>query len=169
MPIVAADIKIRLSGGAANSDVNASLGGARSSTEVTDNTVSNLFDTVDGTESLAGDTEYRCIYIYNNHGTLSMTNVRVYISSNTTSADDTWTIGLGTAAINATEQTVVDENTSPTGVTFSAPTTYAGGLASADIPAGQHRSVWYKRVVNAGAAAIDANAISLKVDCDTAA
>jgi len=98
-----------------------------------------------------------------------MQAVRIYISSNTTSADDTWTIGLGTSAINGTETAVADENTAPASVTFSAPTDYAGGLASADIPAGQHRSVWYKRVVSAGAAAIDSNSISLKVDCDTSA
>ncbi len=35
MPIVAADIDFRLSGGAANSDPNAALGGAKSSTEIT--------------------------------------------------------------------------------------------------------------------------------------
>jgi len=169
MAITSSDIKIRLSGGAANSNVNLSLGGARSSTEVTDNTLNNIFDDVSGSESLPGDTEYRCVYLYNNHGTLTAQNVRIYISSNTTSADDTWTIGLGTSAINGTETAVADENTAPASVTFSAPTDYAGGLASADIPAGQHRSVWYKRVVTAGAAAIDANAISLKFDCDTAA
>jgi hypothetical protein len=169
LAITSSDIKIRLSGGAANADVNLSLGGAKSTVEVVDNTLINLFDNVDGTESTAGDIEYRCVYIHNNHGSLTMQNVRVYISSNTTSADDTWTIGLGTAAINATEQTIPDENTAPTGVTFSAPTDYAGGLASADIPPSQHRSVWYKRIVNATAAAIDANAISLKFDCDTAA
>ena len=44
MAIVASDIKIRLSGGGANSDVNASLGGAKSSVEVTDNSLHNLFD-----------------------------------------------------------------------------------------------------------------------------
>lgn len=169
MPIVNTDIKIRLSGGAANSDVNASLGGARSSTETVDNTVNNLFDSISGAESTAGDTEYRCVYVYNNHGTLTMQNVRIYILSNTTSADDTWTIGLGTAAINATEQTIANESTAPSGVTFSAPTDYAGGLASADIPAGQHRSIWYKRVVNAGAAAASNNAITLNFDADTAA
>jgi len=170
MPIVNTDLKIRLPGGSANTNVNASIGGARSSTEVTDNSLNNIFDDVSGSESLPGDTEYRCIYLYNNHGTLTAQNVRIYISSNTTSADDTWTIGLGTSAINGTEQgPLADENTAPSGVTFSAPTDYAGGLASADIPAGQHRSVWYKRVVTAGAAAIDANAISLKFDVDTSA
>jgi hypothetical protein len=169
MAIVASDIKIRLSGGAANSDVNAALGGAKSSTEVTDNTLNNLFDDVDGTESNAGDTEYRCVYIHNGHGSLTMQNVRIYIGTNTSSTDDTWEISLGTAAINATEQTIANENTAPSGTSFSAPTTYAGGLASADIPAGQHRSIWYKRIVSASAVADNNDAVTIKVDCDTAA
>jgi len=170
MPIVASDIKIRLSGGAANADVNASLGGVKSSTEVVDNTLHNLFDQVTGSESAAGDTEYRCIYIHNGHGSLTMQNVRVYIQTNSTSADDTWEIGLGTAALNATEQTVVDENTSPTGVTFSGSAiSYATGLAPPDIPFGQHKAIWYKRIVNAGAAAINNNSVTINVDCDTAA
>lgn len=169
MPIVATDIQIRLSGGAANSNVNVSLGGAKSSTQVTDNTLNNLFDDVSGSESLAGDTEYRCVYIHNAHASLTMQNVRVYISSNTSSADDTWEIGLGSAALNATEQTVVDENTAPSAVTFSAPTTYAAGLAPADIPFGQHRSIWYKRIVNAAAAANNNDTITINIDCDTAA
>ena len=46
MPIVAADIKEYLSGGGSNSDPNAALGGAISSTEVTDNTTHNLWDVV---------------------------------------------------------------------------------------------------------------------------
>lgn len=170
MAITSSDLIIRLSGGSGNTNVNASIGGAKSSTAVTDNTLNNIFDSIDGTESTSGDTEYRCVYLHNNHGTLTAQNVRVYIQSNTTSADDTWTIGLGTSAINGTEQgPLADESTAPSGVTFSAPTTYAGGLASADIPAGQHRSVWYKRVCNAGAAAIDNNAATINFDCDTAA
>jgi hypothetical protein len=169
MAIVAADIKIRLSGGAANSDVNASLGGAKSSTEVTDNTLHNLFDQVTGTESNAGDTEYRCVYVHNGHGSLTMQNTHVYISSNTTSADDTFDIALAGEGLNVTAETVANENTAPAGETFSAPTTYAGGLDMGNIPSGQHYALWIRRTVNAGAGAIDNNSATLKVDCDTAA
>src|ERR1041385_1698976 len=128
MPIASSDIKIFLSGGSGNSDPNASLGGVKSSTEVTDNTLNNLFDDVSGTESNAGDTEYRCVYVYNNHGTLSMQNTHVYISSNTSSADTTFDIALAGEGVNATAETVANENTAPVGESFSAPTTYAAGL-----------------------------------------
>lgn len=170
MPIVASDIKIRLSGGASNSDPNASLGGVKSSTEVTDNTLNNLYDQVSGSESASGDTEYRCVYIHNSHASLTMQNVRVYISTNSTSTDDTWEVALGSAALNATEQTISDEGTAPTGVTFSnTAISYATGLAPPDIPFGQHKAIWYKRIVSAGAAAFNNDTITVNIDCDTAA
>ena len=171
MPIVASDIKVRLSGGAANSDPNASLGGAKSSVEVVDNTLSNIYDQVSGSESAAGDTEYRCVYIHNGHASLTMQNVRVYISTNSTSPNDAWEIALGSAALNATEQTVADETTPPTAVTFSnTAISYATGLAPPDIPFSQpHKAIWYKRIVSAGAAAFNNDTITVSIDCDTAA
>jgi hypothetical protein len=48
VPIVAADIHLRLSGGAANTNANASLGGAKSSTSIVDNVLNNLWDNVTG-------------------------------------------------------------------------------------------------------------------------
>jgi|ERR1041384_5337589 hypothetical protein len=169
MPIASSDIKIFLSGGSGNTDPNASLGGVKSSTEVTDNTLNNLFDDVSGTESNAGDTEYRCVYVYNNHGTLSMQNTRVYISSNTSSADTTFDIALAGEGVNATAETVANENTAPVGESFSAPTTYAGGLDMGTIAAGQRYGLWIRRTVTAGAAADNADTATIKYDCDTAA
>jgi hypothetical protein len=168
LPIIASELELRLSGGAGNTDVNASLGGAKSSTAVTDNVLNNLWDNISGTESSAGDTEYRCVYIHNADGAITAENVRIYISTDTTSATEEVDIGLGTAAINATEQTVANESTAPSGVTFSHPTDYAGGLASANIPPGQHRSVWIRRVVDAATAAKNNNTYVMKCDVDTA-
>lgn len=168
MAIVNTDLVLRFSGGSGNTDPNAALGGAKSTTAVTDNVINNLWDNVSGTESNAGDTEYRCGYIHNAHATLTAENVRIYISTDTTSATEEVDIGLGTAAVNATEQTVADESTAPSGVTFSHPSTYAGGLAPSNIPAGQHKSVWFRRVVNSGTAAKNNNTYVMKCDCDTA-
>ena len=170
MPIASADIKFRLSGGAGNTDVNLSLGGAKSSTEVTTNVVDNLFDSVSGTESAAGDIEYRCIYFHNNHGSLTAQNSKVYLTSNTTSANDTLDLAAGTAAINATEQTVADETTAPTGVSWvTNATSYATGVSLGNIPFGQHKAIWIRRTVDAGASAADANAATLEIGLDTAA
>ena len=162
MPIVSGDIVYRLSGGAANSDPNASLGGVKSSVAAG----SNLFDAVTSAEASAGDIEYRCFYIHNAHATLTMLTPKIFIPTNTSSPDTTLDIGVGTSAVNATEQTVANENTAPSGVTFSAPTDYASGVALGDIPSGQHRAVWLRRTVTASAASAT-DTSSIRVQCDT--
>src|SRR6187551_2668402 len=109
MAITTSDLLIRLSGGSGNSDPNASLGGAMStSTTVTDNTTHNLFDQVTGTESNAGDIEYRGIYLLNNHGSLSATSTKTYISSNTSSANTSLDMALDGGATDATMETLPD-------------------------------------------------------------
>lgn len=98
-----------------------------------------------------------------------MQSAKIWISSNTPSTDTTVEIALGSSAVNATEQTVANESTSPTGVTFSAPANEGASLSIGDIPAGQHKAVWIKRIVNTGAAAYNNDAATLTVKCDTAA
>jgi hypothetical protein len=162
MPIIVADIQRRLSGGAANSNPAASLGGAKSSVA----SPLNLFDTVAGDESAAGDVEYRVEYVHNNHPTLTLQGARLWITANT--PGNRIAVGLGTSAINGTEQTLANESTAPAGVTFSQPTTKAGGLLLGDIPPGGHRAVHYRRTVAAGAAASN-DTYSTRAEGDTAA
>lgn len=170
MPIAASDILLRLSGGSSNSDPNAALGGIMSTTTtVTDNTTHNLFDVVSGTESSAGDTEYRGIYVLNNHGSLTSQNTHVYISSQTSSANTSLEIALAGEGLNATMETVSDENTAPVGESFSAPSTYATGLDMGNIPNGQRYGLWVKRIVDAGAAAANDDTTTISVGLDTAA
>ena len=161
MVIVSIDIQYWLSGGASNSDPALSLGGVKSSTSA-----SNYFDDVSSAEASSGDTEYRCVYVHNAHATLTLIGAKVFIQANTPSSDTDVAIGLGSSAINGTEQTVADESTAPTGVSFSAPTTFAGGLAIGDLAAGAHKAVWVRRTVNAGAAAY-ADSFTLRVQGDT--
>jgi len=168
MPITSTDLKFRLSGGAANSDPNASLGGAKSSTEIGTG-LHNLFDQVGSAETTSGDTEYRCFYVHNAHATLALENAVIYIQSNTPSGDTSVEIAVGSAAVNGTEQTVANESTAPTGVTFSSAANLGAALALGNIPAGQHRAVWVKRIVNAGAAAYNDDQATLRVQGDTAA
>jgi hypothetical protein len=171
MPITTTDLVIRLSGGSSNSSVNASLGGVMSTTTaVTDNVTHNLFDQVDGTESAAGDTEYRGVYLLNNHGSLTAQNTKVYISSNTASADTEIAIALAGEGLNVTMETIANENTAPAGETFSTTAIdYASGLSMGNIPFGQRFGLWIRRVVTGGAAAVNDDAVTIKYDCDTAA
>lgn len=169
MPITSSDIKYYLSGGASNSDPNAALGGAISSTQITDATVANLFDNVSSAETTAGDTEYRCLYVKNTHATLTLQSAKVYINTNTPSGDTSAEIGLGTSAVNGTEQTVANESTAPSSVTFSTAAGVGNALSIGNIPAGQHKAIWVKRIVNAGAAAYNADSVIIRVEGDTAA
>lgn len=164
MPIVSGDIKYRLSGGAANTDPTLSLGGAKSSTDMS----TNLLDNVSSAEALAGDIEYRAFYVHNNHGTLALESAKIWIQANTPSGDTTLEIGIGTSAVNATEQTVATESDAPSGVTFAAAANEGAAIALGNIPAGQHRAVWVRRTVNAAAAASNDTA-TFRVKGDTQA
>jgi hypothetical protein len=171
VPIVAGDIHFRHSGGAGNSDPNADLGGIMSSTQITDASNGNLFDDVSGAESAAGDIEYRGFYGYNNHGSLTLQDARIYISSLTSSADTEFDLGIAAEAVNVTMATIGNESTAPSSVTFTRPTTYAGGLqlnSTTGLTSGSRRGVWIRRTVTAGAAAA-ADTGTIKIEGDTAA
>jgi len=163
MPIVTGEIVYRLSGGASNSVADASLGGVRSTTTTVP---SALFDPVTGAQSAAGLTEYRCYYVHNTHGTLAMLGTRLWIGTNTTASEIA--VGLGSAAINATEQTVANEATAPAAVAFSQPATSGAALVIGDIPAGQHKAVWLRRIVAPGSPARN-QSYSIALTCDTEA
>jgi len=164
MPIIASEIQYRLSGGAANADANLSLGGIISATAAP----AGLFDTIVGAESAAGDVEYRCFYVRNANATLSLQTAIQFIQANTASADTQIAIGLGTSAINGTEQTIANESTAPIGVTFSEPATLGAGIALGSIPATQHKAVWVRRTINVAAAASN-DTYDLRTTGDTAA
>jgi hypothetical protein len=164
MAIQSTDIQYRLSGGASNASPAASLGGAKSSNAVP----AAIFDDVSSAEAAAGDTEYRCVYVHNAHASLTLIGAVLFILANTPSTSTTVDIGVGTSAVNATEQSVADESTAPSGVTFAAAANQAAGIALGDIPAGQSRAVWVRRTISAGAAAVN-DTFSLRVAGDTAA
>lgn len=169
MAIVAGDIDFHLSGGAANSDPNASLGGAISANQLVDASLHNLFDVVGSDEAASGDAEYRCIYVKNSHGTLTLQNAKVWIQTQTPSADTDVEIALAGEGVNGTAETVADESTAPVGEVFSAPATEGAALSIGDIPPGQHQAIWVKRNVGVGAAAYNSDSVILRVKGDTAA
>lgn len=172
MAIIASDITYRLSGGAANTSAAASLGGAKSTAGgglITTATINNLFDNVTGDEAAAGDTEYRCIYVTNTHATITWEAVFLWIDTNTPATGTDCSIGLGSSAVSGTEQTVANESTAPTSVTFTQPTTKAGGLSIGDLAPAAHKAIWIKRVVTAGAAAFNTDSVIIRCEGDTAA
>lgn len=165
MPILASEIKFYLSGGAANSDPNASLGGAISSVEAT----SALFDNVSSAEASAGHTDYRCVYVKNTNASITGTSAKVWILTNTPSADTAVTIALAGEGIGGTAETIANENTAPVGETFSAAATEGAALSIGNLAPGAYQAIWIKRVVNSSAAAYTGDGFTLRAKLDTSA
>lgn len=138
-------LELRLTGGSTNSDPNASLGGDMSSVQVSMiDPMNNLFDNVTPVEASTGDVEYRAIDIYNS-GDAAAEDITVWFDQQTASPDSLIEVGL-----DATQQTVVDENTSPADVVFSAPTEVAP-MSITNIPVGSAQRIWFKRTITAAA------------------
>ncbi len=75
---MAASLQLFLTGGAGNTDPNGSLGGVKSTTQLSSTPLNNLFDNVSPGEASAGDVEYRAIDIYN-AGDAAAQSVAAYI------------------------------------------------------------------------------------------
>jgi hypothetical protein len=163
MAIASSDIKVYLSGGSGNTDPNAALGGAISTTELVDNTLHNLFAKVSAAEALAGSTKYRGIYIKNTHGTLTYEDAVAYISTNTTSTDTAATISVADEGKSASMQTIVNEDTAPIGEVFVTADGVANGLSIGSLAPAEYWGVWIKRVVTAGATAFGADTLTLGI------
>jgi hypothetical protein len=112
------------------------------------NVQQNVFDNVTAAQALAGKVSYRCHYVLNSHATDTAVDVRIWIKTPTPAGDEL-AIGLGTSAIGSTEQTIANETTAPTSVSFSAPASYASSLVIGNLAAGQWKAVWQRRTVPA--------------------
>lgn len=179
MAITATDILFKLSttaGTAGNQNTSTaagSLGKYISTTQMTDNTVGNLFDDVTGDENAASTVEYRCFFVHNDHGSLTWESVKVWISSEVAGGASV-AIGLDPAGVtakglgSAQAATIANESTAPAGVTFTAPTTKAAGLSVGDIAAGSVQAIWVRRTA-ANTAAVDADGATIRCEGDTAA
>lgn len=141
---MASNLVFTLTGGAANAVPDDSLGGVGSSVELSATSLNNLFDDVSDAEAVAGDIEYRAIDILNN-GDAAASVVNFFFSTQTTSPFTSIQAGL-----DSTTQTIADENTAPSAVTFTEPTAGAP-LAVADIAINGRQRVWIRRTVTAGA------------------
>ena len=143
MVVVQGDISWRLSGGASNLNPYASLGGAMSSKEITEDVLNNLWDNVSKSEQQNGDTEYRCIYVRNGAASDPYTGAKVWFFV----SQQYISMGLGTAAIGAAEQTIPNENTAPSGVNFTQPNSEGVAQQIGSIGSGQYKAIWIRRVI----------------------
>lgn len=171
-PIAATDIVLRLSGGASNTDPDASLGGAMSTAPggvITTAQLNNLFDDVSGDQAAAGDVNYRAFFIENDHASLTLSNIKLWINTVSPSPDTAFAIALCEEGKNSAIEVEADEVTPPSGESFSSPTNKAAGLSLPDLDAGDYIGIWIRRTVSASASAVASDGPTLRVEGDTPA
>ena len=152
--ITADDIKVYLSGGDTNDDPNESLGGVKSSHEVVDDNLHNLFARVSAAEADSGSTKYRGIYIANEVSEdLTWVDVVAFIKEQSLSSDTTVEIGVAPEGVDETMEEITDEDTDPSGVTFTDTEDPDQGEVIGDIPQNSYVGIWVKRIVEQNAAA----------------
>lgn len=129
---------------------NSLLPGANDSASISVTQPRNsLFDDITKDESFAGDTEYRCFYVWNDHASDALIECAAYVASQP-NGNDSVEIGLDPGGVNdgtTPAVTVADESTAPSGVTFSSPSDSGTALSIGDLPAGQGIAIWVKRTV----------------------
>ena len=138
-----------------------SLGGTITGDEVIDGDLHNLFDKVTSDESAAGDVEYRCAYIKNIHGTITLEGTISYIAANTASPTTDMAVALGTSIVGGVEQIVTNESTAPIGVSWQNLVGLVNAVTLGDIPAGSHKALWFRRTVDAATIATPTDGITL--------
>ena len=180
MPIASSDILIKwstTSGSAGNTTAagaaGTSLGKYITTTQITDATLNNLFPDVTGDENAASNVDYQCVFVHNNHGSLTYIGPVIYISaevaggvSTAIAVDSTAASAVGSASAQAL--TIANKNTAPAAISFSSPTTKATGLALSDIVAGNVKAYWVRRTA-ANTAAVNNDGGTVTVAGDTTA
>lgn len=164
----ASDIEKRYSGGVANTDANAALGEEMSSTVIPNNALQNIFANVSSADRATGSVKYRCFYFLNTHPTETLTDAVVFIASQTPSGDTLIEIGLdpegvGDGVSTGVATDIANEDSTPAGVSFSAPGDAGSGLSIGDLEPNEAIALWVKRTVDMGAAAAANDPFTIRI------
>lgn len=137
---MAASIVLRLTGGSSNSNPSLSLGGAGSSIEVSTIVLNNLFDNVTPEVAESGIVQYRAIDLHNTGDDIAG-SITMYLSE-TLSVGSSLSCGL-----DATMQSIINDNMPPSAVLFSSPTV-ADPLVISPIAVNGRQRVWIRRTIS---------------------
>jgi hypothetical protein len=142
---MASECVFTLTGGAANVDPNASLGGDGSSELLSTTALHNLFGPTDPTDiTVSAHVTYRAIDILNNGDALA--KLVEFFVVDTTNAESAIAIWYEAAP----GQSIADENTAPVGATWTQP--LVGTRQSiANIAINGRARIWIRKTVNQNA------------------
>lgn len=179
MAITASDLKFMLStmsgtqGSSIVSTPSASLGKYVSTSEVAAG-ANGMFDDVTGSENAASESEYRCVFVLNDHGTLDYQNAVAYISSQVAggcdvaiTTDNIVPTPKGTVSAQATF--IADEDTEPVGIgSWANPPTAITGISLGTIPAQHVKALWVRRTAT-DSVAVEDDGFTLNISGDSSA
>jgi hypothetical protein len=172
MSVIGTDMLLKFSVAAAAGNTTGgtaatSLGDQVSTTQITTATIGNLFDDVSAAEATAGDVEYRCVFVHNNHATDTAINVQISVQSEVAlgasvalALDNIGVTAVGSATAQAL--TIANESTAPSGGAgigaFG-----AGPLTIGNMGPGTVAAVWVRRTVGAATAALASDGATLRI------
>ena len=144
--------------------------------EITNRTLHNLFPGFTQDDVVSGITKYRCLYMRNMHPTVPLKNPVFYIPINTLSpATEIW-VGIDPEGIvdpttDTNVQTIINENTAPTGVFFTQSTNRQQGIPlRLNLPPnGKMVPVWFRLKLSPNAQSREADYTKIAVDSDNKA
>jgi hypothetical protein len=157
----------------AQANPNDSIGGFMSSTTWAGGVLGDLFDIISGDENAASTVDYRLVFVHNTNASLALQNPKVWIFSETGGGANIAIALDGTGitvnnSASAQAERIANENTAPSGETFSSPTTKGAGLSPANIPAGSVLPIWIRRTAT-NSAAINSDDVVIRLEGDTTA
>lgn len=130
------------------------LGGVKTATPWLNATKNDLFDNFTPAEALSGDEFFLGVYFENGHGTITMENIKHWISSITPSPDTEIAFAIAPEGVNVAMAGIADELTEPAGaLTYVTPTSQGAGLTHADLTPGDYIGIWFRLTIDATAAA----------------
>lgn len=136
------DLKLYLSGSTSNSDPLLSIGGDKSSVELTSG-LNSLFDDGTAVDSYVGASEYRCLYLMNDSGTQDAVGIKLWITKSNT--DNQIDIGGDPAGVDGIAPLHTSTDVVPDGVDFIVSSAEATCYTVPILEVGQYIAVWFRR------------------------
>ena len=187
MPLANTDVVLMLSVATGSSGASTAATTATSTTEGTGlgkyvsttalntgTTLNNLFPDITGAQNLAGLTDYQCVFVQNNHATLTAQSVVVWINSQVAGGAVAQVALDNVAATTKTSSSaqadvIANATTSPVSIgSFTAAASAGAGLSVGNLAPGQVRAFWVQRVI-ANAGAVNNDGLTIEIDFDSAA
>ena len=143
------NIKMYYSGAASASGIQTnienSLGGYISSSEIPNASFNNLFTDISGTDTISGTTIYKALFVKNTDVSM-WNNGKIFIYSMVGSSYEDIYFGAE-SHVGGYIQTISDKYTSPTGVSWYNPDDIESGISIGDITPQNFFGFWIKKVI----------------------